>query len=44
MDIDKIQSFDWLDQIIDFYYLYRRNIYWGDQDLLNIYFSYNPGL
>ena len=33
----------WSDILLPLYNKYRYNITWGDQDLLNIIFHYNPG-
>lgn len=43
MNIDKIRNSDWEDRMIKYYEEYKYKITWGDQDLINIYFSDFPG-
>ena len=33
----------WQEMLLPLYQKYKYNITWGDQDLLNIIFHYNPG-
>lgn len=35
---------NWSDMLLPLYKKYKYNITWGDQDLLNIIFHYNPGI
>ena len=36
-------AINWQKLLLPLYKKYNRNITWGDQDLLNIIFHYNPG-
>ena len=43
MHLPRIRASNWLEEIKNHYQVYRYNITWGDQDLLNIYFHFHPG-
>lgn len=43
MNLTRMRTARWLDDIIQHYNKYRYDITWGDQDLINIYFHFYPG-
>lgn len=43
MNLTRMREVNMISKIMDIYDEYHLNIAWGDQCLLNIYFSYHPG-
>ena len=43
MNLTRMRSVGWVDKMMGYYDIYRYNITWGDQDLINIFFHYFPG-
>jgi UDP-xylose:glucoside alpha-1,3-xylosyltransferase len=43
MNLTRMRQVDMVSKIMDIFDKYHLNITWGDQCLLNIYFSYYPG-
>ncbi|XP_014679864.1 PREDICTED: glucoside xylosyltransferase 1-like isoform X1 [Priapulus caudatus] len=42
MNLTQMRQFGWTRKITQYYFKYRHNITWGDQDLINILFSFYP--
>ncbi|CAC5401320.1 GXYLT [Mytilus coruscus] len=42
MNLTRIRKSTWLDSMMKYYKEYKLKITWGDQDLINIYFHFNP--
>ena len=40
----RLRNGDWQNKMVAYYKTYRYNMTWGDQDLINIYFSFFPGM
>lgn len=43
MNLSRMRDFRWSDYLTPILVKYRYNITWGDQDIINIIFSANPG-
>lgn len=43
MNLTRIRDFDWMDTMDEYLTIYKYNITFGDQDLLNILFYNYPG-
>jgi len=44
MNLTRMQTSGWIRHMIMYYEHYKYNITWGDQDLINIYFHFHPGV
>lgn len=44
MNLTRLRASSWLHSMSNYYKEYRLKITWGDQDLINIYFHYYPGM
>ena len=44
MNLTRMREAKWIEHIIPYYKEYKLKITWGDQDLINIFFHYFPGL
>jgi hypothetical protein len=44
MDLAGLRAAQWKEKMVEYFNLYRWNTSWGDQDLINIFFHYFPGL
>ena len=44
MNLTRMREVKWLDEIVPYYKKYKYAITWGDQDLINIYFHFFPGI
>ncbi|KAL5006967.1 hypothetical protein ScPMuIL_015773 [Solemya velum] len=42
MNLTRLRTSDWMESMLKFYKDFKLKITWGDQDLINIYFYYNP--
>ncbi|XP_052867386.1 glucoside xylosyltransferase 2 [Anopheles cruzii] len=42
MNLTRMREFAWEDHILPIYREYRLQLVWGDQDILNVLFHYNP--
>uniref|UniRef100_A0A182Q7K0 UDP-D-xylose:beta-D-glucoside alpha-1,3-D-xylosyltransferase n=1 Tax=Anopheles farauti TaxID=69004 RepID=A0A182Q7K0_9DIPT len=42
MNLTRMREFHWEDHILPIYREYRLQLVWGDQDILNVLFHYNP--
>ena len=43
MNLTRMREVDWVNKMIDYYEIYKYNITWGDQCLINIFFHFYPG-
>ena len=43
MNLTRMREQRWVDKVTEHLLLYRYNLTWGDQDLINIYFHFHPG-
>ena len=44
MDLPRMRDSQWLPLMDKYFSIYRLNLTWGDQDLVNIFFHYFPGI
>ncbi|XP_013379837.1 glucoside xylosyltransferase 1 [Lingula anatina] len=42
MNLTRMRKFPWIELVTKFYEVYKLNITWGDQDLINIVFHFHP--
>ncbi|CAD5115965.1 DgyrCDS4895 [Dimorphilus gyrociliatus] len=42
MDLERMRAQKWKEKMIEYFNTYEKNTTWGDQDLINIYFSFSP--
>jgi lipopolysaccharide biosynthesis glycosyltransferase len=43
MNLSRLRTFDWERKAIKFYEEYKKDLVFGDQDIINIIFHYYPG-
>ena len=43
MNLTRMREAKWEEKIGEYWEEYRKNIVWGDQDLINIFFHFAPG-
>ena len=43
MNLTRMRQVDWVNKMTDYYAIYKYNITWGDQCLINIFFHFYPG-
>lgn len=43
MNLTRMREFKWESHVLPIYKEYKLKITWGDQDIINILFYYNPG-
>jgi len=43
MNLTRMRSCAWTEQMVSYFEQYRYQITWGDQDLINIFFHFFPG-
>lgn len=43
MNLTRMRAFGWESYLAPIYKQYKANIPWGDQDIINIIFSFHPG-
>ena len=44
MNLTRMRAFGWNDKLEPILQKYRSKVVWGDQDIINVIFHYNPGL
>lgn len=44
MNLTRMRINKWVSRIVPIYNEYKLRITWGDQDIINVFFYYNPGL
>lgn len=44
MNLTKMRTFKWTKYVVPIYKKYKLQITWGDQDIINIIFSFYPGM
>jgi UDP-xylose:glucoside alpha-1,3-xylosyltransferase len=42
MNLTRMRQFRWEDYLLPIYSRYKANLTWGDQDIINILFSFHP--
>ena len=43
MNLTRLRNQKWVKKIMDYYEEFRREVKYGDQDLINIFFHHHPG-
>ena len=44
MNLTRMREANWINKMVAYYKEYQYRITWGDQDLVNIFFHFYPGM